>query len=150
MSAPKDGDDRVVEVDFTAHRDPLALADDIQTRVNEIRRDLDKATVREETWRRWQETAYRRALKNLQRQLAEERAFNMPQESDMLDALRVIDRPASSAEIAERIYRKRPPHSAVVRIGLALSQLAEAGRVRRVLVKTHGEERNRWEVVDAC
>jgi hypothetical protein len=145
MSAPTNDDGgQLVKLDFTAHREPVALANDIQTRVNELDRDLATAIASEEQWRRWRETAYRRVLKHLRGQLAEERAINAPHESDVLDALAGFDSPASATEIAEQIYRRQPPHSAVVRIGMTLSKLTEGGRVERVLVKAHGEKRNRW------
>jgi hypothetical protein len=139
--------DNVVDVDFTLKREPAALADDLLTAANKIRSDLD--SLRD--WERqnsirnqWQ----RRRMADLYRQLAAERAANEPTDEEVIESLVKLGSVVSATQVAAPLYRNRPTHSAIVRCGQRLSRLASTGRVRRVRVAMHGEERNRWEAIN--
>lgn len=140
---PRNGNGELIEVDFTPEQDVGELMDDVRLRLDELRRDV----AEQEAWRRWQDRANRRGLRDLRRQLAAERAANEPTDAEVLAALADLDEPAAAQELAARLYRRRPTHSAAVRVGLALSRLETEGCVARVRVEAHGEERNRWEAV---
>jgi hypothetical protein len=118
---------------------------DVELTLKELKRDV----AEQKAWERWQAAADRRTLRDLRRQLAEERTAREPAEEEFLTALRSFDSHASDSEVADRCYRGRLTQSARVRVGLALSRLEASGRAARVPVKTHGSERNRWEAVDA-
>jgi hypothetical protein len=52
--------------------------------------------------------------------------------------------PVSATSIAARLLR-HSSHSAKVRVGLALSRLCAAGKVRRIPGKQYDHSANRWE-----
>jgi hypothetical protein len=138
----------VVDVDFTLKREPAALANDLLGEINEIRSALG-SLKEEEIWRgrihrQWQ----RRRIADLRRQLEQERVANEPSDEEVLESLAKLGSVVSATQVAAPLYRNRPTHSAIVRCGQRLSRLASTGRVRRVRVAMHGEERNRWEAIN--
>jgi hypothetical protein len=139
--------DNVVDVDFTLKREPAVLADDLLADFNGIRSELTALKVdlawQDRIHKQWQ----RRRMADLYRQLAEERAANEPTDEEVLESLVKLGSVASATQVAEPLYRRRPTHSAIVRVGQTLSRLAAEGRARRVAFVSHGEKRNRWEAV---
>ena len=136
----------LVDVDFTAKRQPFSLGEDLLREVNAIKSGLDRLKLeRIFGGPEWRARILRSRLRRARRELQEERAANEPTDGEVLASLVELGSVASATQVAETLYRHGPTHSGVIRVGLSLARLASSGRVRRVVVSAHGRHHNRWE-----
>jgi len=142
------GPSNVVEVDFRPPKDPVEQLEDF---LGEIRVELDSIRLRLERLqyegRRWEreQVQLRRRLRELEQELVLERR-NQFADADVLEAFQVTaaGKPLAATVVARRLFPNEPTHSAVVRVGLALGRLADAGHIIRIPSAELGSP-NRWK-----
>ena len=145
--------DNVIDVDFaaaqTAALDPLDEAGRILSEAWDVANEIQKIE-RFAGWDRRQADAYRRRVRELERQLtAERRIFKLDDEA-VLDALRGVGEgePVHATSVARTLFPAGVTHSVIVRVGLALGRLERRGRVRR-FEPERSHRSSRWQAVDA-
>lgn len=141
----------VIDVDFAARGRPQPgeLLDELQRRTRELRQETAELVAAERdlrAWERWDEAQLRRRIRYLEEQLKAERQSQFDDEAVHAAALALVGETAAdfpATAIAERLL-PRPTHSAIVRVGLALSRLEREGRTERV--PQPGSRPNRWRL----
>lgn len=150
---PETTTSNVICVDFTPTLSPPQLLRSLEQETRELRREILAGVNRERVWRAWERQRLLARIRSLRAQLAAERANQFDDEAvyDAAEGLQRETGPAdlSASAVAARLVRQ-PTHSAVVRVGLALSRLEAAGRIVRVR-RSRPEGASRWRVpVDAA
>ena len=143
----------VIEVDFTPKLDPRAALETVQQKLARIERDLavletsEKRRIREaRMWESWQRRRLFKRVRYLQAELHAERANQFDDEAvyaAVVAEVREAGQEVAAKTVASRLL-KYPTHSAAVRVGLALSRLERAGKVRRMPASGHSSYR--WRV----
>ena len=149
--------DNVIEVDFApklslaqrAEEALRALAEmEVRSAAMEVR---SAAAIRDDRrWRTWERRVLFARIRQLREELRAERANQFDDEA-VYAAAREIQGEAPGVMFAAKVVAARllraPTHSATVRVGLALSRLERAGRLRRARSERSGTYL--WQVVEA-
>lgn len=135
----------VIDVDFRPPKTPGEMLEDLREDVVEIRSDLQAAAQ----WEKHQTAWLRSRIRRLEDQLRSERQGQFF-DDDVYAAARSIGslEAFAATAVAERLLRC-PSHSAIVRVGLALSRLEKTGLLERLPLPTSPSDHraNRWRVV---
>lgn len=155
----------VIDVDFEPRPDFATRLDDLIADAEQALEESKSTTARtkellearetkrryEEAWREFRQWRLEQDRRDLRRQLQEERAASGFTDADVLAAITGIGDVVTATDVAARLFRNRPSHSAVVRVGQALARLEAEGHVRRIVAgwryRSCGERRYRWEAV---
>jgi hypothetical protein len=151
----------VIDVDFKSRQDFSTRFDELMAETERLLEESKAASAElearaekrryDEAWREFRQWRLEQDRRDLRRQLEQERAASRPSDDEIIGALRQIGSSAVATEVAQRLYRNQPSHSAVVRVGQALARLEAEGHVRRIATgwryRSCGEQRYRWEPV---
>lgn len=136
----------VIDVDFTPRLTP-EMALDVLDELADLRREIDAMDVEERRWRQWEYRQLSRRLREAREQLRLERA-NQFTDDDVQAVLIAVGRdPVAASAVARTLLPNEPTHSAVVRVALALSRLAEDGKAIRIGPHDPRRETCRWQAV---
>lgn len=142
--------DNVVEVAFAPKLSPAQRVEEALRELAEMRVTNAAAIRDDRRWRNWERRILFARIRQLREELRAERV-NQFDDAAVYAAAREIQGEAPGDMFAAKVVAARllraPTHSATVRVGLALSRLERAGRLRRAR-----SERSRtylWQIVEA-